>query len=120
VLREHHRESFQRLGMLEGFDLAEPTEVAAGQLTSVSRERPSPVSSYERRSSGVAHAKTSRHAAVSAITVRCDTEHWVEAKCRETIPFSTRFVAVDGSDQTARFVLHRGTDKANKRRIWVR
>jgi len=36
VLRQYHRESFERLGMLEGFELAQPTkEAASGQLLEV-------------------------------------------------------------------------------------
>jgi hypothetical protein len=37
VRGEHHRESFERVGVLEGFDLAEPSEAASGELAEVER-----------------------------------------------------------------------------------
>ena len=37
VRGKNHRESFERLGVLEGFELAQPTEAAPGQLAEVER-----------------------------------------------------------------------------------
>ena len=37
VRGKYHRKSFERLGVLEDFDLAQPTEAASGQLPEVER-----------------------------------------------------------------------------------